>query len=111
MKGERAAAIRAEIADLRSLPVEEPTTVRVSTGVYVADVFADANDEATQQGILWRSGIRFRVRKDNGKLKLDLVVDPEFVSDIADRLMWETQDLTIDCHQVIHAPECGRRPW
>jgi site-specific DNA recombinase len=95
VKGERAAAIRAEIAHLRSLPVEEPTTVRVSTGVYVADIFADAN-EATQQGILWRSGIRFRVRKDNGDFKLDLVVDPEFVSDIADRLMWETQDLTID---------------
>jgi hypothetical protein len=92
---ERSAAILAEIAHLESLPTEDPTEVRVSTGEYLADVFADA-DEATQQGILWRSGIRFRVRKDNGDFNFELAVDPEFVSDIADRLRWETQSFTID---------------
>jgi site-specific DNA recombinase len=72
---ERVSAIRAEIASLRSRPVEAPQEVRVPTGRFIADVFADADDE-TSRGILMRAGIRFYATVGNdGDVSLKLAVD------------------------------------
>lgn len=71
---EQVADIRAQIAHLRSLPVEPAREVRVPTGEYIADVFTDATDDE-RRGILMRSHISFVVtRKDSGGYNLKMEV-------------------------------------
>jgi hypothetical protein len=59
---QRVGEMRAEIARLRSLPVEPPREVEVPTGEYVADKFGDMSNEA-RRALLLRSGIQFTVTK------------------------------------------------
>jgi hypothetical protein len=54
--------MRAEIAHLRSLPIEPPRQVEVPTGEMVADKFGDMNAEQ-RRALLLKSGIEFTVTK------------------------------------------------
>jgi DNA invertase Pin-like site-specific DNA recombinase len=59
---QRVTEMRAEIAHLRSLPVQPPREVEVPTGEYLADKFADMN-ATDRRSLLMRSGIEFTVTK------------------------------------------------
>lgn len=58
----RVAEIRSEIARLRRIPVNPPREIAVPTGEYVADKFADMDNEA-RRGLLIKSGIQFTATK------------------------------------------------
>jgi site-specific DNA recombinase len=58
----RVGEMRAEIARLRSLPVDPPREIEVPTGEYVADKFAEMGNEG-RRSLLLRSGIQFTVTK------------------------------------------------
>lgn len=71
---ERVTVTQAEIKRLRSLPIEPPREIQVPTGEFIADVFADADDDA-RRGMLVRTGVGFvATRKDDGGYDLRMTV-------------------------------------